>query len=108
MWLTEQGVEYFINGAERPTHAWENPGHAEAVINAYVKEGKYQLTNKSSQITRFFYYSSRGQPKTFDSGLLEVEPSELPSTLKPPFSKPKAAPSNPREIYRIYKQKTPG
>jgi hypothetical protein len=72
-------------------------------MNAYVKH-RGQLTNQP-QITRFFYYSMRGAPG-FDSGLLEA--AELPPELPKGFQKPKTGVSQPREIYRLYKQKTPG
>jgi YD repeat-containing protein len=109
IWLTEQGVVYFENGAEKtPAEVWRHPKEAEAVMNAYVKHGSAQLTRKSNQILRFFYYSMRGAP-SFDSGLLEAE--ELPlgaEATKKELKEPIPAPSTPREIYRIYKQKPNG
>jgi YD repeat-containing protein len=107
IWLSEQGVVYIENGVAKEVakkKIWGHKALAENILNAYVKHGASQLTNASRnhQITRFFYYSSRGAP-TFDSGLLEA--AELPAGLKPERKYPT---SHPREIYRIYKQKTPG
>jgi YD repeat-containing protein len=102
IWLTEQGVVFFKNELESQYEVWHVPAKAEQVLNAYVKHGKSQLTRVSSQISRFFYYSMRGAPG-FDSGLLEA--AELPPKATERRSK-RAAPSTPREIYRIYKQAT--
>lgn len=71
-------------------------------FDAYVNHGREQLTRKSPQISRFFYYSTRGAPG-FDSGLLEA--AELPAEAEK-VRKKRPAPSTPREIYGIYKQKT--
>jgi hypothetical protein len=46
----------------------------------------------------------RGEPG-FDSGLLEA--AKLPENLPKGFAKAKTGVSQPREIYRLYKQKTP-
>jgi hypothetical protein len=75
-------------------------------MRAYVEHGSQQLTRqlnpttKKSQISRFFYYSTRGAP-VFDSGLLEA--AVLPKTAKR-----KRTASHPRGVYHIYAKKTPG
>ena len=104
IWLTEQGVVYLQGSKTTATEAWQKRARAEGVLDAYLNRRREQLTKKSSQITRFFYYSTRGEAN-FDSGLLEEGEHELPSGLKPPF---KFTASHPREIYPIYKAKTPG
>lgn len=91
-------MEYFFGGQVRPSKTWENKADAEEIMNAFVKHPG-QLSDQK-QLTRFFYYSMRGEPG-FDSGLLEA------ATL-PEKETPKTGVSQPREIYRIYKQKTPG
>jgi YD repeat-containing protein len=97
--LMEQGVEFFVKEKE-PVHAYAEPGVADAIVNAYVKHGRGQLTEQSPYITRFFYYSTRGEPN-FDSGLLEAE--VLPKGINR-----QRATNTPRPIYRIYKQVAPG
>jgi hypothetical protein len=72
-------------------------------MKAYVDHGKTQLTAKSTQITRFFYYSSRGD-RGFDSGLLEAMSLPVGAEKKRKLR----TPSTPREIYKYYKEKTPG
>lgn len=57
--------------------------------------------HEKTQISRFFYYSTRGAPG-FDSGLLE--PATVPAGAKP---KRKIRPNHPRSIYGIYAKKTP-
>ncbi len=113
IWLSEQGVTYFSGNQrrqvklarktkttpERTVPIWGHPGIAEAIINAYVKAPGVQLTAQQ-QVTRFYYYQLLGTPKTFDSGLLETRDA-LPEGL----TKTRAELA-PREIYRIYKQKT--
>jgi hypothetical protein len=106
IWLSEQGVVFFkgekeVGTKEPGTHLWKEPRQAEDVMYAYVKHGLTQLT-RQGQLTRFFYYSTRGNP-LFDSGLLEAE--EL--TTEAEKNRPKhAAASTPREIYPIYKERT--
>jgi YD repeat-containing protein len=98
IWLTEQGVVYerFENG--KPVKAFAgrttNPGPGDEILRAYVEHGTSQLTRQSKQITRFYYYETRGA-KGFDSGLLEAEPP----------LRNKAA-NAVRSIYGIYKAKT--
>jgi YD repeat-containing protein len=99
VWLTEQGTLFIEGGKPTKSEAWQKKGHAENIMNGYVKSGRIQLSNQP-QVTRFFYYASRGEPY-FDSGLLEA--AKPYSSLKPPF---KYKPNQPREIYRIFKQKT--
>ena len=99
--LTEQGVLFLYGEHITKSKVWKNPAAAEQEMNAYVKDPN-QLTNQGHQISKFFYYSMRGEPG-FDSGLLEAE--RLPGSLKPAR---KYLENHEREIYRIYKQKTPG
>jgi len=107
IWLTEQGVVFYQN--EKPMRAWKSPLAAEHIMDAFANS-HYELTaahakGKTNQITNFFYYAVSGD-KGFDSGLLEENPS-LPVVLKSEREKRVAiAASQPREIYRIYKQKT--
>jgi hypothetical protein len=118
VWLTEQGVVFFEGNVAKKvkithrtkTHPakevaiWSSKKLAEGVMNAYVK---YQdvwhravaLTHRG-QVALFLYYSTLGEPSKFDSGLLETREA-LPEKRKP-----KAGPLQPREIYRIYRQKT--
>jgi hypothetical protein len=98
----------FYGGA--PQVAWKQPLKAEAIINAFVKS-RHELTathaaHERDQIRSFFYYQIRGVP-TFDTGLLEEEAS-LPLVPKAEggVRTKTIAPSQPREIYRIYRQKT--
>jgi YD repeat-containing protein len=105
IWLTEQGVTFFEHGVAKsvttkrkghPEKLWEHPTIAENIMRAYVASKNH--LSRQEQVTRFFYYSLRGAPG-FDSGLLEA--TELPEGRKL-----KRAVSAPREIYRIYQQKT--
>jgi YD repeat-containing protein len=97
IWLSEQGV-VFAQGNESK-EPFRKSGAAENIMNAYVNHGLTQLTRKSLQIQRFYYYSTRGAPD-FDSGLLEAE-------FLPPGQARRHPPSQPRTIYNIYKSKTP-
>jgi hypothetical protein len=105
IWLTEQGVEYFLNEARR--EAWKHLGAGPYILRAFVEHGSQQLTRqlnpatKKTQISRFFYYSTRGAPD-FDSGLLE--PATLPKGVVP---KHPLRPNHPRSIYGVYAKKTP-
>lgn len=105
IWLSEQGVEYFLKG--KPHIAWLTKGAGSEIMSAFVDHGSEQLTHqfdpvtKKSQITRFFYYSTRGAPG-FDSGLLEAE--KLPAGRTPKYGHV----NRPRPIYGIYAKKTPG
>jgi YD repeat-containing protein len=99
IWLSEQGVQFAVNNkSEEP---FLRSGAAENIMNAYVSHGRTQLTRQSEhqQIQRFYYYSTRGEPK-FDSGLLEAE-------FLPPKQERRHPQSQPRTIYNIYKRKTP-
>jgi YD repeat-containing protein len=108
IWLTEQGVVFFRKAAETQAKPWRNKRIAEGIMNAYVKAERQLTTAHASgrkiQIRAFFYYALLGAPK-FDSGLLEAE--TLPSG-EGIFKRPFLAPKEPRENFRIYKQKTPG
>jgi uncharacterized phage-associated protein len=105
IWLSEQGGEYFLQ--EEPHEAWKHAGAAPDIMRAFVEHGSQRLTRqlnpvtKKTQISRFFYYSTRGAPG-FDSGLLE--PATLPKRVVP---KHPLRPSHPRSIYGIYAKKTP-
>ena len=84
---------------EKPTYS---QGEADAIMNAYVNHGAFQLTRQSNHITKFYYYETRGARGSygaFDSGLLEVAGS--------PVYPYKTAESDPRSIYPIYAKKTP-
>ncbi len=97
IWLTEQGVVFVENEKETRAELWKRPKVAEGEMRAYVATGATQLT-RQPQVTRFFYYSTRGAP-AFDSGLLEA------SALAPKIARKKAE-KTPREIYHIYENKT--
>jgi hypothetical protein len=74
------------------------------IMKAYVADGANQLTERSGQITRFFYYSTRGS-LGFDSGLLDRP--ELPPAKPKETPPPNPNVNKPRAIYYIYKGKTP-
>ena len=100
VWLDEQGVVFFNKGVEE--NVWHESKLAEEVMRAYVQHGSGQLT-RQPQVTRFFYYSTRGA-QAFDSGLLEAPQAEL--SAKEKKARPmRPAENTPREIYRIYKEK---
>jgi hypothetical protein len=102
IWLTEQLVLYYNGGNRQPPAA--NGNIARGIMKAYVADGANQLTERSGQITRFFYCSTRGS-LGFDSGLLE-RPEQPPAKAKetPP---PNPNVNKPRAIYYTYKGKTP-
>jgi hypothetical protein len=109
IWLSEQGVEYFLN--EEPRRAWREKGAAPYIMDAFVNHGSQQLTRQlnavgKSQVARFFYYSTRGAP-AFDSGLLEAEKLPISKKTKKEFVH-KFPVNHPRNIYKIYAKKTPG
>jgi hypothetical protein len=95
IWLTEQGVLFEVNSTRASLSAGKtnNEGPGKEIIKAYVDHGTSQLTRQSKQITRFYYYSSRGAP-AFDSGLLEAEGSPRGKAV-----------NAPRGIYNVYKLK---
>jgi hypothetical protein len=105
IWLSEQGVEYFLQ--KKPHIAWFKKGAGPYIMDAFVEHGSQQLTRqlnpvtKKSQITRFYYYSTRGEA-AFDSGLLEAE--KLPEGFHHKY----ALVNHPRNIYKIFAKKTPG
>lgn len=94
IWLTEQGVVYERGGGNTFVGKTHNAAPGDEVLNAYVNHGTSQLTRQTKQITRFYYYETRGA-KGFDSGLLEAEPPLRGKTA-----------SSTRSIYGIYKKKT--
>jgi len=92
-------------GARLPEGA-EGEAEADEILSAYIKDGKYQLTHIDRQIKWFYYYEMRAEDKPkfqgFDSGLLEEKPTtEGEATYN---GKPVSA---PRDIYSVYKNKTP-
>ncbi len=66
IWLSEQGVVYFID--EKAHVAWTKRGAEKYIMRAYVEHGSQQLTRQlnptthKNQISRYFYYSTRGAP----------------------------------------------
>ncbi len=117
IWLSEQGVVYSNNKEYKEKEpmpvAWRKQGASTYIMHAFVEHGSQQLTrqlnpgSKESQITRFFYYSTRGEP-VFDSGLLEAE--KLPIVTEKKVKKEaihKYKVNHPREIYGIFRKKTP-
>ena len=93
IWLTEQGVVYAY-GKSEVQPAGRHQGIADAIMAAYVHDGRHQLTLQNGQIMRFYYYDMRGARNNAgaqDSGLLEAQ--------EKPYGK---EPSTPRSIYGIY------
>jgi hypothetical protein len=125
IWLLEQGAVFTLPRSEAKTQKEEEEkerkeietggrlpegaqGEAQAdeILSAYIKDGKYQLTLIDKQIKWFYYYQMRAEDKPkfqgFDSGLLEEKPTtegEVTYNKKPA--------SAPRDIYSVYKDKTP-
>jgi YD repeat-containing protein len=96
IWLSEQGVRFSAQSKFRAAGKSANVAHH--TMDAFVASS-HQLTGLTKQITRFFYYEMRGDPRskgTVDSGLLCPEKEKAY----------KCPPSQPRGIYTIYKRKT--
>jgi YD repeat-containing protein len=122
IWITEAGAVLkepgtrYSEAIEKKKALERNAkGEADAVeiANAYVGDGRYQLTNIYAKTTMFLYYQMRAHGKTrelkpgesedfeeWDSGLLEDEPAKGEETY---FRKPVSA---PRPVYGVYYKKT--
>jgi hypothetical protein len=99
IWLTEQGVLFSRAGARRGA-AYSSEDIARIIMHGFVEDGTSQLTRQSKQITRFFYYETRGEDLKSgnqDSGLL------CPSSTTTPHCHTSA----PRSTYYVYRNKTP-